>query len=210
MIKTEIGSRREFVRYKKNSPFYRPDLERYLGQFPINYVPKTYPLISKPEIELLKKPTAGYQTEFDLVLEESFFQSTDKDIYSDNSLDHINQVKVSVLNYSGLEDTEYYYNLIKKGIYSEEFSKKYNLECYFVNANNNIIIQCYGFSNLKNTPSIFVQNINERTAFVKSYNPKYDIYISWRISNIHLNKWKEVNNNIWRLISSWNVSPLSN
>lgn len=209
VIKTEISARRQLVKHEKDSPFNHPELERYVGQFPINYVPNKYPLITASEVETLENPTAGYQTQFDLALNGARFKSTDKDIYSDSSLDHIDQVKISIFNRSDKKTTENYIN--KESRQSDFlFSKKYNLDCYVVNLrNNNSAIQCYGLSKTKKTPSIIVQSFSKNTALVKSYNPDLGIYVAWRINKKNLYKWQGINDNIWHIINTWNVSPFN-
>lgn len=101
IIKTELGQRRRHIKDEVKiieNTFYRPHLEHYVGQFPIDYQPKKYPTLSQQEaqqIEPYKRDVSNW-LEFDLMLNGSWVEPTDTSIHSPRALDHEDQVKVRV------------------------------------------------------------------------------------------------------------------
>ena len=102
IIKTELGERR--IHSSANhtergeKEFYHPEQEHYLGQFPIDYQPKPFPKLSKEESSVIPFTPilAGKALEFNLMLNGSWVQATDRDVIAQDALDHPDQVKVII------------------------------------------------------------------------------------------------------------------
>ena len=85
ILKAEVGERREhFVTHNERveREFYRPQDERYIGQFPIDYQPKKFDKISAAEArDMPISKTSGGGYEFNLMLNGSWVQATDRALH---------------------------------------------------------------------------------------------------------------------------------
>lgn len=217
IVKAKLGPRREHIRYdgceKCKREFYHPDREHYLGQFPIDYIPKKYLKITTEEAESLSLPYSNYQLEFDLILNNSAVQATDKFIDGDDGLDHKDQVKIMILNETFNNRTSDIYSLAQISDSSvreaKEWSLKYGLDCWLFQKTNSL--RCYGNSNYNKSLGVFFKHMGGNWIFAESWEPMYGgIYVKWRIDKRNLHHWREVDAKIWQLIDNWNVSPLDN
>ncbi|MCY6413082.1 hypothetical protein QTA56_13235 [Acinetobacter sp. VNH17] len=224
IIKAKLGERRKHIineHCKKcERDFYKPHLEYYIGQFSIDYVPEKFDTISIAEAKSLSMPYVDGQLEFDLMLNRSTVQATDRSPFSlrTNTLDHIDQVKVFVANF-GINDlkqninTKQFFesNYINK-LDSNPSFKKYNLDCYS-DKNFSGWENCFGKSKNKMI-SGFYFNIspNEDSVILgRSYELIYGgIKINWFTNQKNIDHVKDIDAAIWRLLDAWNVSPIKN
>lgn len=218
VVKAKLGPRRESVRYegceKCKKEFYHPEQEHYLGVFPIDYVPNKFPKISVAEAKNLSFPYSNGQLEFDLMLNGSTAQATDRTIKSDQGLDHPNQVKVRLLNtrLDGRTSDVINYRLKNKpNDFNAENSNKYGMQCWRNQSTDSL--RCYGQSKHKVDVGVLFKNMGvdqSNWVLAKSWEPLYGgITIEWSIDKRNLHRWKEVDAAIWRLLDTWNVSPIS-
>lgn len=216
VVKAKLGPRRIHIPdthcKRCEAEFYQPEHEHYLGQFPIDYVPEKFPKISVVEAESLPFPYSNGQLEFDLMLNGSTVRATDRTINSDQGLDHPDQVKVRLLNtrLDGRTSDVINFRLKNKpNDFNAENSSKYGMQ-YWLNQSTDSLL-CYGQS--KHKVGVLFKNMGgdqSNWVLAKSWEPLYGgITIDWRIDKGNLHRWKEVDAAIWRLLETWNVSPIS-
>lgn len=92
ILKAKVGERREhsLENHSKRgeAEFYRPQYERYIGQFPIDYQPIGFDKISESEArDMPISKTSGGGYEFNLMLNGSWVQASDRTVVSDETLD---------------------------------------------------------------------------------------------------------------------------
>ena len=218
VVKAKLGPRRIHIPdiYCKRceAEFYQPEHEHYLGQFPINYVPEKFNKISVLEAQALPYPYAINQLEFNLALNGSIIQATDESIHGEDGLDHPDQVKVMVFNRKNDGKRTSDVIMVREKSYSKEFnvlaSKKYGMKCW--NSQETNFLKCYGQSKYKKSVGIIFTRMggNANWVYAQSWEPLYGgVEIKWRMDINNLHHWKEIDSAIWRLLDTWNVSPIS-
>ena len=218
VVKAKLGPRRIHIPdthcKRCEAEFYQPEHEHYLGQFPIDYVPEKFSKISVVEAESLPFPYSNGQLEFDLMLNGSTVRATDRTIKSDQGLDHPDQVKVRLLNtrLDGRTSDVINFRLKNKpNEFNAENSSKYGMQCWRNQSTDSL--RCYGQSKHKVGVGVLFKNMGRDQSnwvLAKSWEPLYGgITIEWRIDKGNLHRWKEVDAAIWRLLETWNVSPIS-
>lgn len=215
VVKANLGPRRIHIPdthcKRCEAEFYRPEHEHYLGQFPIDYVPETFPPISHEEATMLPPPYAINQLEFNLMLNGSTVKATDKSFYSNQPLDDISQVKVFVENESKINYTtkETYKKFLesKKGDFEKNISEEYGLSCYSIEDKN---LWCFGESNNKLISGLSFNFEDKNKIVVNSWEHIYaGVKVYWVFDRSELKNWKKIEAKIWELLDKWNVSPLS-
>ena len=214
IIKAEIGERRKhFVTHNERveREFYRPHAEHYLGQFPIDYQPKAFATISKEEALAtpVKPIMPGQALEFNLMLNGSWVQASDRSVYSNDTLDHPDQVKV-VINPDRSDRTTKESHL--KGLRMMENesrqempSEQYQLQCF---KSQEMGSWCFGDStNSKVSGIVFSIGSDDKIKAI-SYEPIYGgIKVEWYFHRDNLQHWQKIDTAIWDLIETWNISP---
>ncbi|QOW46841.1 MULTISPECIES: hypothetical protein [Acinetobacter] len=211
IVQAKLGTQLKYSDKDRESPFYRPKEEKYLGQFPINYQPPKLKKITISEASNLPIDK-GNKLKFNLMLNGSTVQASGYD-YTDKELDHSEQVRVIVssqsLNFDLSEKTvNYFESIIKdpKNIRDNEYSGKYKLDCY-----RNIEINqryCFGKSSNKNISGVLFRFTDRHEVIAHSWEPFYGaIDIEWQFDQHNMHQWKEIDRNIWRLLEAWNISP---
>ena len=218
IVKAKLGPRRKHIPDQFDYEFYRPAREHYLGQFPINYVPEKFPVITQEEADSLPMPDSNRQLQFDLKLSNLDFQA--KDGYLP---DHDDQVRVRI---EGLtmdmrkQNLDTYKTFLQRKEFFKENSKfeKYGLTCYKKKVADNFY-GCYGKSKKYDVTGILLDVIAlENTAdnrFIQirgeSYEPnKYGgIWVQWEMNLNNWDRWQEIDSAIWRLLGTWNSAPPS-
>lgn len=209
VVKAKTGDDRYIITDQRNSLFYQLYIENYLGQFPINYQPKKYPPLSETEVINLER-VEGYSNwlSFYLTLNGATqFKPTNKYIYNGNSLDDIDQVKVEIFEEPKIKDSNYFLKNLSNFEHDQESSKKYNMDCYTVISNNTPFPSCFSRSDTKGVPDAFFLDMNAQTIKINSYVPELGIRTSLVFDKSHLQDWREIQFNVWRIINTWNVSP---
>lgn len=221
IIKTKLGQRREHIPNlgcDKCEAKFEPEYERYIGQFPVNYVPERFPKMTQAELDAFLKEynsklhavKSQHPLEFSLMLNGVKGKATDEGFYSPKVLDDVNQVKVllqGLANGKNFTSKEAYEGFPKsnKHHYDKTFSDTYGLECY--SGNDNLGLKCFGRSSNDHVFGYLFTPMDENTMWVRSWEPIYGgIQVEWRIHLKSLKHWKEVDAAIWRLLESWNVS----
>ncbi|WP_201578266.1 MULTISPECIES: hypothetical protein [Psychrobacter] len=220
IIKAEIGERRthslENHSKRGESEFYRPHAEHYLGQFPIDYQPKAFDTISKEET--LAMPVTpimpGQALEFNLMLNGSWVQASDRSVVSDETLDHPDQVKVIVNNYSLGGNTK------------QSFDNYSMLELDADSTETNNGVTCYRFKGEKgeyNHKKCFGQSENSLISGYEIYIPitkqvpmfveyRESIYngvkVNWYADRKNLAQAQAIDAAIWRLLDTWSISSI--
>ena len=211
ILKAEVGQRREhsLENHSKRgeAEFYRPQSERYIGQFPIDYQPTGFDKISEAEaIDMPISKTSGGGYEFNLMLNGSWVQASDNSVNSNDTLDHLDQVKVVINSYQTSRTTKESYLIDKKGKYEPEISDKYNLQC---DMRDDIGLGCFGDStNSQVSGIVFSFRGNDQVKAI-SYEPIYGgIEVEWYFHRDNLQQWQAIDAAIWRLLDTWNISPI--
>ncbi|MGO2385962.1 MAG: hypothetical protein ACTH6Z_02420 [Psychrobacter sp.] len=214
ILKADVGERREhFVTHNERveRDFYRPQSERYIGQFPIDYQPASFDKITESEArDMPISKTSGGGYEFNLMLNGSWVQATDNSVNSNDTLDHPDQVKVVINSYQASlttkEATEKEEREVKAK-YEKELSEKYGLHC---RTRDDIgIPHCFGNSINPQVSGIVFSFWNDEKIKAISYEPIYGgIKVEWYFHPSNLQHWQEIDTAIWDLIETWNISPI--
>lgn len=216
ILKAEVGERRKhFVTHNERveREFYRPQYERYIGQFPIDYQPTEFDKIS--EVEATEMPiskTSGGGYEFNLMLNGSWIQASDRVVESNDTLDYPDQVKVVVNNYS------------LGGSTKQSFEDYSMLELDADSAETNNGVTCYRFKGEHdNQRRCFGESINPLVSGFSYYIPKSKDYpvtaesresiysgikINWYVDRKNLDQAQAIDAAIWRLLDTWNISSI--
>ncbi|AMW79431.1 hypothetical protein AMD27_11380 [Acinetobacter sp. TGL-Y2] len=220
IIKAQVGSRRIHIPYtqceKCEGEFYRPELQHYLGQFPINYKSTKYPELNK--IEAKKMPQAltdGRGFEFNLMLDGSTVQATDKGVDGDYTLDHSDQIKVVIksLGASTKKNTKEFFDseLIEKINLHSKQTLQSGLDCYELKDTSAGKI-CFGYSKNNSISGFYFYVSPDQKLQIKVHSEELvfgGVIIDWIIDQKHIDKVQLVDENIWRLIKNWNISPIN-
>ena len=210
ILKAEVEERREhFVTHNERveREFYRPQYERYIGQFPIDYQPTEFDNISEEEArDMPISKTSGGGYEFNLMLNGSLVQATDNSVNSNDTLDHPDQVKVVINSYQTSRTTKEAYLIDKKGKYKSEMSDQYNLQC---DIRDDIGLGCFVDSTNSQVSGIVFSFRGDDQVKAISYEPIYGgIKVEWYFHRSNLEHWQEIDTVIWDLIDTWNISPI--
>ena len=212
IIKTKVGQRREHV---DDNQFYEPESEYFIGQFPIHYEPEVISKLTEQQAFAMPAITTdpSIKLEFNLILNGSTVQATDKPIYLDDTLDHPDQVRVSISSsdidsaYLTTKD-KYLASLSHENQdYDKKLSNKYGMSCY----QDQSKLTCFGDSSHDQVSGlIFSSEPNADIIRVVSTEPIYGkIDMEWYVHKDNLEQWQEIDKNIWRLLAAWNVSPIN-
>jgi len=233
IIKAVLGQRRL---HTEKGLGYALELEKFIGQFPIDYVPKPFPKLTEKEVMALEdasekrwreeKHQGGiplFYIEFNLMLNGSKVIPTDKDPTA-GVVDHPDQVKVIITG----ESLDFYGRGYKNMVISKSFK-------------GDLLDRNYQFELMKSLDSITkvtkagvdcYENKEGagRQCFVKSDTPlaaDYHFYVPpddkhngiqvnryaagytlyWYTDKKNIYRAKEIDAAIWRLLDAWNVSP---
>jgi len=219
VIRTRLGGRREHIVGKHDAEFYRPHLESYLGQFPIDYQPERLEKISVAESNKWSADPMSIKgtLEFNLMLNGSQFTATDANINGSNGLDHVDQVKVEIQR-RGIGDTwtstadDYKQLKARNGLgeYDEDFSSRYLLDCYIYpnKAAGKKGRVCYGQSLNPKISALEFQFMSDSWIFIRAYEPIYGgLKVKVRFDHSNLAQWQQIDAAVWRLLDAWNVAP---
>lgn len=219
IIKAELGQRRKHIPNthctKCEREFYRPRLEHYLGQFPIDYQPKNYPSLSESEVKEIPWTMIdmGGGLEFNLMLNGSTVQATDDSIHGNYTLDHYDQVKVFLSTLGGSTQRN------TKQFFDSEIMK--NLDINSKQTQNGV--DCYQFNNSSKGKMCFGHSMNALSSgfqFYVSPDQNFQLFMSseelilggvkvnWIVDQKHFDKVQEIDANIWRILKAWNISPV--
>jgi hypothetical protein len=213
IIKAKLGQRREHIPSTCapcEADFYRPERELYVGQFPIDYMPEKFALISKEQAEKLPIAYNDHGLEFSLMLNGAKAEVTDHRS-SNLELDDINQVKVQIKHLHDLDDTNFTKEGYEKHKKSPEFkhvavTHEFGLEC---SLDNRSVKQCFGASENKHISgvNIFLFSSDSHVYGSSSELIYGGIKVWWTTHPNNLKHWKNIDAAIWRLLEAWNVSP---
>lgn len=215
VVKMKLGQRR--IHIPTSSLFYDPAKEAYLGQFPIDYQPQRYPLLTENEAKQVpfKRFDSFDGIEFSLILNGSTVQSTDKSASTmlDDALDHRDQVKVSISHidrsFSFLTTKQQYLDALpsEDSKYDKSMSDKYDMTCHRDESG----YDCFAESSNPDISGLRVRMYDSQSKVRVSYSELvYDgINLSWYVHKDNLNQWRKIDANIWRLLETWNVSPIT-
>lgn len=230
VFKARLGQRREHLPdthcTRCEAEFYNKEYDRYLGQFPIDYVPEKFAKLSPTEIE--KMPIAlsnNGAIEFSLMLNGATDGVTDWHHNDDE-----NQVKVRVegITHDMRADNTTTRSSFERMVVSrdrkyfipETLFQKYGLTCYY-NRPEGRRFRCFGSSSGEDVTGIqllvptekagFTENSYERLISADYYEPILGgLWIKWQTHPKNWDKWQQIDAAVWRLIKAWNVAPQSN
>ncbi len=224
IIKAKLGERRKHIvssceRCENES--YRPQAENYLGQFPIDYQPQAFDKITADKARsmeytrfLLEKPF-----EFNLMLNGSWVQATDRSVVANDTLDHPDQVKV-VIEYpfgrfeKKMTTKEAFYNKYSmEKLDKKSATERYGMTCYrFIgDTKDDVGRRCFGKSSKSSISGFraYISHLDEGSVRIYSHEKEYgNMVIYWYMDKKNLDQIQEVEKNIYRLIDTWNVSPI--
>ncbi len=224
IIKTKLGARREHIPIRDDHLYFEPAFEKYLGQFPIDFIPEKSPTLTQQEFSALKYavtegPWPGnhwlHFPEFNLMLDGQTVKATDLSVEV-GGIDRPAQVKV-IVNYHGNYHKEY----TTKSFFEQQTMRKlnpaskvsqYGIDCYLENSPAAAVFQlksCLGASLVDGISGFdIVYGPNKETLFVTSNEPIYGgTTLTWITHKNNLSRAQEIDAAIWRLLAAWNVSP---
>lgn len=218
ILKAEVGERREHVVTRTpqgEAEFYRPQYERYLGQFSIDYQPIGFDKINEVEARdmPISKASRGY--EFNLMLNGSWVQATDEIVESSYALDHPDQVKVVIKNADVREDTQRFFdNQLVPELDTNSAETNKGVTCYgFEGEKGKYDHQrCFGesLSPLVSGFEVYIPITKQAPIYVQSRELIYNgIKITWVANRKNLDQAQAIDSAIWRLLDTWNISPLN-
>ncbi len=233
IIKAKLGQRRAHVitNPRHDDYFYEPEYERFIGQFSIDYQPKPFPNFTEQEriayeteksIKKLPPYRSSHPIQFYLMLNGVNAKATDRSIVSEQALDDINQVRVELRSQGVLADinhtTKYRHerfvktNVNKTWHIDQQSSNEYDMKCYKKNDGGPLNqFWCFGESTYLEGAGASFSIIGNNWVLASSFEPIYGgIEVLYRLDKSKLKHWKEVDAAIWRLLESWNISPISN
>ena len=214
IVKTELGQRGKHIKdeyWRIEAQFYRPHLEHYVGQFPIDHQPKKYATLSKQEaqqMEYYKRDVSDW-LEFDLMLNGSWVEPTDESIYSSKALDHEDQVKVRI-NYLSSEtkrNTEESFNQdLLKYLDKNSEHELYGMKCFnLIDTNGK---RCFKKSDNPKISGYNVLIFPNHNISVEYYEFIYGgVNVQYVLSQKNINQISQIDQNIWRILDVWNVVP---
>ena len=215
IVQTELGPRRDLVQYDKDTPLYRPEMERYVGIFPIDYIPQKHRKLNKSELQKINKKYAD-EIEFDLALNGANFKPNDWSIHGEAGMVSNDQVRILITNNSNKQRQVKTLDEVKKGVYNPAISSKYNLDCYAflksIKIKNEIhkytVYECFGNSQDRKQERInFNFFADDDVRIMAEYNLNdLGINVQWKTDEANLKDWEKINTSIMNLINSWNVS----
>lgn len=214
IIQTHLGQRRKHIKDEDKrieNTFYRPHLEHYVGQFPIDYQPIKHKILSTDEakaIEPYKRDVTNW-LEFDLMLNGSWVEPTDESIHSPRALDHEDQVKVRI-SYMGVNSKqntkEFFENDLMKDLDKNSEHELYGMKCFnFLDSQGK---RCLGQSSNINISGFDVLLLPNHRLPVRYQEFIYGgVSIEYILNEKNLNKIQQIDQAIWRMLDAWNVSP---
>jgi len=234
IIKAELGQRREHVIADARTDHlsYEPEYEKFIGQFPIDYAPKPFPKLTEQERIAFEEEHASkiharkslHPIQFNLMLNGVKAKATDTSHYGGREMDDPNQVKVylrfhggsPVMTKSGVKRAPYN----TQEFFERELMKK--LDVSFKEANDGL--DCYRFNDGRGGKRCFGHSTYPSISgfhFYVSPDTKYRIFVTsqefiyggikieWFTDQQNINRAREIDAAIWRLLNAWNISPLT-
>jgi hypothetical protein len=225
IIKAKLGQRREHIPstcVPCEADFYRPQYEHYVGQFPIDYVPKKFAPLSKEEAKKVPMPYSDHQLEFSLMLNGVKGKATDAFNNDDE-----NKVKVEVQgltmamradNTTTKSSFEHMVTLPgRNALIPETLFHKHGLTCYYSDVKGTHF-RCFGNSSGESVTGVYLLIPTEKAGYtdidygrlIKAsyYEPILGgVWITWQTNYKNWDKWREIDAAVWRLLNAWNVSP---
>ncbi|WP_435273851.1 hypothetical protein ACMAZF_10775 [Psychrobium sp. nBUS_13] len=229
IVRAELGQRRTHVvkSEKYDNRLHAPAYEKFIGQFPIDYVPKQFPRMAQQEFDTFvntKRPTHVYKRyfiEFYLMLNGATSEATDNMGYKNESMDDPNQVRVIVKSgyKRGLRTTT-------GGMRREALNSRERFEIDFFprldisTKKTEYGMDCYGSSRSKTCFGESEHPLVSGFFFTKSAYPERNIRIQYQefiyggikveafTDRKNFRHIKEIDTAIWRLLDAWNVAPL--
>lgn len=220
IIKTKLGQRREHIPTKIDDRIYEPEYERFIDQFPVDYMPDRLPRLTEAERDMFMKQYATkiyarnsqHPLEFSLMLNGAKFKVTDEGFHSSRTLDDINQVKVLIGGAGGNKRTSLLHEVVKekyRDAYHKAMSSKYGMDCYLLK-NYVDYFYCYGESNYHPNAGVFFTVYADSPVWGKSIEPIYGgIKLSYRFDKANLRYWQAIDTAAWRMLDNWNLAPVS-
>ncbi len=215
IIRAVLGERREHIPdthcTRCEDEFYRPEQERYLGQFPVDYEPEKFPTISEEEAKKAPLGLPFNGLEFNLMLNGAKAKATDRSMNLE--LDDVNQVKVQIDYLGDLDDIDFTESTYEKYKESPEFKQalqthEFGLDCSTENGTG-IVKKCFGASEDKQISGVYITSFGD-DGWLNGQSSALiygGIRVNWKMHRQNLKHWKEVDAAIWRLLGAWNVSP---
>ncbi len=222
IIKAKLGQRREHVIADPRIDHlsYEPEYERFIGQFPIDYDPKPFPKFTEAErrdfiadhdskIHAVK---SIHPLEFNLMLNGVTAKATDDSPHG-GDMDDPNQVKVFLSRPGILENPLYStqqffeFELMKKLDLSSK-KTEHGLDCYsFKDGHGGK--RCFGHSAYPTISGFeFYVSPSEGNILARSQETIYGgIKIEWFTHQKNINRARDIDAAIWRLLEAWNVAP---
>ena len=219
VFKARLGQRREHIEGRFDSEFYNPESDRYLGQFPIDYVPEKFANLTAAAIKPMPIATSNTGAiEFSLMLNGAKGKATDKDPIGPNGLDSPDQVKVFVRNYRfsfdgkpNLNTKQYFETYLMDKLVRHSRKSMNGLDCYGFKDHDGQ--RCFGKSRWKQASGFdfYASSDKDTRILVYASEPKLlgGLEIQWFTSQRNIKQAQDIDAAIWRLINTWNVSPLS-
>ena len=235
IIKAKLGQRRAHViaAPRIDHLIYEPQYELFIGQFPIDYEPEPFPKFTEEEqtaflAEFNSKIHARkslHYIEFNLMLNGVEAKATDVSPIGGDGMDDPNQVKVIIYGHGTQPITT------KSGVKRAPYNTRQSFELELIknlDVSAKITkdgVDCYPYKHGSGSKRCFGQSTHPSVSGFHFYipaNAKSNIYaiseefiyggikVEWFTSQKNINRAKDIDAAIWRLLEAWNIAPIQN
>lgn len=216
VVKGKLGTRRRHIPLSPQgeAALYVPTEWRYMGQFPIDYVPERYPLITAEEARRAMEP--GRPLEFDLMLNGSWVVPTDAP-YSpqaaSSAIDHPDQVRIEYVPRPARIDFNKY-PMVDQPIKPYHDYDDLGLSCMVYldrsDQRGDQYVQCHASSarTVYSWVSMrFYDSMSHTQMHIRKKINGVESEIQMTIGRSNLPQWQQTAAKAWQLIDLWNVAP---
>lgn len=224
IISTNLAERRVHVPDTQcprcEADFYRPKYIYYLGQFPIDYQPKSMPKMSESMAKstTILPNTFPHGIEFYLLLNNAKVPATDGYKLKRNNPDSPDQVIVQVTPLQVTQFTENtkqeFDRYVKAGNSQGGIVKPVtinDMQCYTTTYHDGSgSTECLGQSKNKFISGFSVYNSLDANEPLKGKSQELafgGLKVEWFTDKKNINQAQQIDEAIWQLLTAWNVAP---
>lgn len=221
IIKTKLGKRRHHIPDMKclkcEAEFYRPQYVYYIGQFPIDYQPEKFQILSEAQAHKIIDTPMDWPNglEFYLYFNSPTALLTDINKVFIHELDDTDQVVVNVkpIYVDRLtRTTKQAFDPEQAVLDQNPILTNNGLKCYDRIFEDGLSSKrCLGKSKNKLISGFQLYSTSRKEDLLEGRSTEMvfgGVEVEWRTDQKNLAKAQQIDEAIWRLLSAWNVSPI--